>query len=168
MAVANTKTTAISNADANPSVTNPHYAEKANDYNTPFQVAVLAADDDGSVYRIARLPSSAVLLAIPTVNTAITGGTSYNLGFYQTTQNGGAIVGSGNQIATAVDMSAARGATGPLDLRFEAAAVTTAGQRIWEILGLTADPGIEYDLAFTAATVGTGAGTIGGYVSYIA
>lgn len=165
MAVVNTKATAVSNADSTPPVINPHYAEKATPRVTPFKVAVAAADDDNSVFRLARLKSSAVILNVPVVNSAITGGTSYNLGFYQTAANGGAIVGSGNQLATAVDMSAARAA--PLDLRFEAAAVTTMGQRVWELLGLTEDPQRDYDLCLTGATVGTAAGDIAGYVGYI-
>jgi hypothetical protein len=48
----------------------------------------------------------------------------------------------------------------PTDERYNNLAITTASQRIWQLLGLSSDPGAVYDLAVTSTTGATAAGTI--------
>src|SRR3972149_12341690 len=92
MAVANTKSTFITNADAEPKVLTSDYISKGTLYEAVGTVEVAAADDDGSVYRMVRVPSNARITSILTGCDAITLGTSYHLGVYQTAANGGAVV----------------------------------------------------------------------------
>lgn len=162
MAVVNTKATAVNNADAVPVVATNRILTRGPVFAAVGQVAVAAADDDGSVFRFARIPSNARIISIRRTNTAITGGTSYGIGLYQTAANGGAAA-SASLFAAAQDLSTA-GAQ--VEQRYTALSVTTAEQRVWELLGLTADPQREYDVCALANTVGTAAGNIGLEILY--
>lgn len=166
MAVVNTKSTIVGNADAVPAVlTSPRIAGG----HLRAQVAtveVAAADDDTSVFRLFRLPSNAKVTSVQVFNDAITGGTSYDVGLYRTAADGGAVVDA-DAFASAVDMSSARAAAGPLNLTFEAQNIDKIEQELWQVAGATSDPGVMYDVALTANTVGTAAGTISAVVEYI-
>ena len=47
-----------------------------------------------------------------------------------------------------------------VDERYNNLATSTMGQRIWQLLGLTTDPLLYYDLTFTSTTAATAAGTL--------
>lgn len=158
MGVANTKSTAITNADATqPRVINPSYLAGGVLKISSGIAEVAAADDNGSVYRMVRLPSNAVIYRLEVLNDVIAGGTAYDVGIYRTAIDGAAAVND-DVFADAIDMTMAR--TLPLDAMFEVLGIENVEKRLWELAGLTADPMIEYDLCFTADTVGTGAGTL--------
>lgn len=165
MAVVNTKSTVISNADATPVVlTSPRIAGGyvAAEVAT---VEVAAGDDDGSVFRLFRLPSNAKVLSIRILNDAITGGTSYDLGLYRTAKDGGAVVDA-DAYGSAIDMTSAR-TTAFFDGAYEAADIANIEKEVWQNAGLTSDPSVQYDVCLTANTVGTAAGTISAIVTYI-
>jgi hypothetical protein len=166
MPVENRKSTIVGNADAAPAVlTSPRIAGG----HLRAQVAtieVAAADDDTSVYRLFRLPSNAKVTSISVFNDAITGGTSYDIGLYRTAADGGAAVDV-DAFASAVDMSSARASAGPLNVTFEAQNIDKIEQELWQVAAATTDPSIMYDVALTANTVGTGAGTISAIIEYI-
>jgi hypothetical protein len=158
MAVVNTKSLAVSSKDSTPNLLDYRREHIAIDGG---QVAVAAADDDTSVYRVLRVKSSQRYYGGRLVTTAITGGTDYDFGLYRTQQDGGAVVDAdalvdGQTMASAIST--------PTELVLVAANAFW-GKRYWEIAGLTADPGVDYDLCWTANTVGTAAGTITTYVS---
>lgn len=120
---------------------------------------VAAADDDGSVYRLFKnLPGNLVPLKIEIANDAITGGTDYELGLYETGVGGAAkdidcLMGT-------TTMASAR-ARGSEISGMSAVAVDSPDSTLYELAGdtlATSEPG--YDLALTANTVGTAAGTI--------
>lgn len=118
-------------------------------------VTVAAADDDGSVYRLFRIPSNAAIKMVRVTNTAITGGTDYDLGIYDI--DSGAVVDKdlffdGRSVA-----SAGYGANA-----FVRTTLVDYTNKLWEYtpLSLTSDPKKEYDVALTANTVGTADGTI--------
>jgi len=160
MAVVNTKSTNITNSDATP-VTKLSSAIDAG--NLKFKIATLAvaaADDDTSVFRFVRVPSNAVIIKMDLFNDAITSGTDYDFGIYQTAANGGTVVNA-DAWGKAVDLSGARVA--PLDIVHEGGSdspIENCYKRVWELAGLTADSGREYDICATANTVGSGAGDI--------
>ena len=158
MAVENRKSNAISNAEAEPSVANNPTLEKGLLREHVGTVEVAAADDDTSVYRLVRVPSNARISKIEVANDAITDGTDYDIGVYQTAANGGAVVDA-DLFASAVDISSALAFT---DYTYEAAATDIANveQPLWQRLGLSSDPSVFYDLALTGNTVGSAAGTI--------
>lgn len=121
--------------------------------NATFDIA--AADDDGSIYRVGQIPSDAQILQVLISCTAVTGGTDYELGFYQTLATGGAVVSKGTLMTGQTLASALTNANGMSNV-----SVANRAKAVWELLGLSANPKTIYDLAFTADTAGTGAGTV--------
>lgn len=120
-------------------------------------VAVASADDDGSVYRLfPDVPASLVPVKITIHNTAITGGTDYDVGLYKT--NGGAVIDK-DILADGVSMGTAR--TIAVDNNVGLTTIDIANGV--ETLGtLSAQTNVDaaYDIAITANTVGSAAGTI--------
>ncbi len=163
MAVANTKSTSVTNADNTGTASHAFSAALRTGYEprTAMETAaVLAADDDTSVYRFFRVRSDAIITSIEVYNDAITSGTDYDFGVYQTAGNGGAVVDA-DLFADGVDMSSAR--VTPLQVRFNdtaTAKIEEFTKPLWQLLGLSADPKRDYDLCWTANTVGSAAGDI--------
>lgn len=160
MAVANTKSTDVTNKDAAPQVLSAGIYGGYRTEENINNVAVAAADDDTSVYRVTRLRSSDIIPSIQVMNDAITSGTDYDLGIYQTAANGGAVVDA-DLIADGVDMSSARVVW--TEVRYNDTATAKIEEfykPLWQLLGLTSDPMREYDLCWTANTVGSAAGDI--------
>ena len=120
-------------------------------------VAVAAADDDGSVYRVFKnVPSSVVPICICIHNTAITSGTDWDVGLYKT--NLGAVVDK-DILADGLDLSSARTIA-----TWNNAGMTTLtlsnGTQDLGTLSAQTDPDAAYDIALTANTVGSAAGTV--------
>lgn len=167
MATANTKATAITNADAQPKVFTPAILSGAYLREAVGTVEVAAADDDGSVYRFARIRSSARMSEITVFNDAITAGTSYDVGLYRTAKDGGAVVDA-DLFASALDLSSASAVAGTQALTEATATnIDKIEKQLWQLLGLSADPMIDYDLCLTGNTVGTAAGTISVRTRYV-
>jgi hypothetical protein len=168
MAIVNTKATAIGNRDAAPAVLTPAHLVRGPLYEAVGVVEKAAADSNASVYRLARFRSSDRISQLTAFNDAITGATSYDIGLYRTAQDGGAAV-SAALFASALDLSTASQGAGTEALTEATAAnIDKAEKRLWELLGLSADPQVEYDLALTANTAGAGAGTIAVRARYCA
>jgi hypothetical protein len=165
MAVANTKSTHVGNADNVPVKATPVRVAEGRLKESVATVEVAAADDNGSVYRMHRVRSDARVSSIEIANDAITGGTGYDVGVYDTNENGGAAVDD-DVFASALDLSSAGGFT---DRTYEATAanISKVEQALWELLGLSSDPGKEYDICLTADTVGTAAGTIASRLRFV-
>ena len=117
--------------------------------------AIAAADDDGSKYRIIKgIPSSFKPLRCTVRTEAITGGTDYELGLYDTDL--GAVVSKGLFMTGQTLASASRAIDGLSNV-----AVGNLGKTIAELLSLTpstAKP--SYDLVLTGDTVGSAAGNV--------
>lgn len=158
MAIANTKSTAVSNRDASPRVPSPAHLVRGPLFEAVGTVEIAVADDDNSVYRMARLRSSDRVSQLTIFNDAITGGL-FDVGLYRTADDGGAVVDA-DLFGSSVSLNLANviGA----DVVFESAATDVAKieKRLWELLGLSADPQLDYDIALTGATVGSTAGTV--------
>lgn len=125
-------------------------------------VSVLAADSDNSKYRVFKgLSPNIIPVEILVANTAITAGTSYDLGLYQTDLG---VVADADCFAAAMDMSAAAllPIAGTAKNGMAAVSLSNYNKRLWEHAGVTDvknRPG-AYDLVLTANTVGTVDGTI--------
>jgi len=165
MAVANTKSTIVTNLDASPPVVNDVRLMGGRVREQVATVEVAAADDDGSVFRLFRVHSSWRVASIELLNDAITVGTVYDLGIYDIAGAGGAVVVQ-EAYGSDIDMSSARVA--PLNATYEAKNIDKAEKMVWQDAGLSADPKKFYDIALTASTVGTAAGTITGILRYVA
>ena len=134
-----------------------------------FKFEVAAADDDGSIYKLAKLPSNAIPVKCELFSDAITSGTDYDLGLYK--ESG--VVADKDIFADGLDPASGEAITAPLNGLTNlggADPVGNVGKKLWELLGLTqAQSAAEgaYDLAITANTVGSAAGTVSGFFWYI-
>jgi hypothetical protein len=123
------------------------------------QFEVAAADSDGSIYRLFKVNKNMVPIRIDINCDAITGATGYNLGLYETLENGGAVKVK-DVFMDSADISAGK-ALGSEQNGLSALAIDEIGDQIYSLAGETGDAGSkEYDVAITADTVGTGTGTI--------
>lgn len=164
MAVENKKSTAITNRDATPRVPTPASLVRGPLYEAVGTLETAAADDDGSVFRFARVRSSDRISEIRLANDAITSGTDFDVGIYQTAENGGAVV-SKDVFADGLDLSSAVAMRDVL-YNDQATDISEVEMQLWQKLGLTSDPQREYDVCVTANTIGSGAGTITMVVRY--
>lgn len=170
MAVVNTKSTEITNADATPATLNNPGLAKGTLLSVAGTVETGATDSDNSVYRLVRVPSNAILRSVKLFNddldTNVSPAIAADVGVYQTAANGGAVV---DRDILATVITALQGAviTGT-ELRFEVDDIADAQHRLWEVLGLTADPQRDYDICLTIETVAAtpAAGTITLVVEY--
>nr|ACF98013.1 putative MFS family major facilitator transporter [uncultured bacterium 878] len=87
---------------------------------------------------------------------ALTGGAA-DLGLYRAATDGGAVVAQ-SLFASAQSIASAN-ATG-INARFEADDIANVEKRIWELLGLTADPNLEYDVGLTLTAGISASGTL--------
>ena len=124
---------------------------------TQFEVAT--GDDDGSIYRLFKVNANMIPVRIDINCDAITGATDYDLGLYETLENGGAVKDA-DVLVDGADISAGK-AIGSEQNGLADLTIAKIGQQIFALAGDDqAAPEMEYDLALTANAVGTGAGTI--------
>lgn len=161
MAVVNVKGAAITQLDATPP-TLPNSRLSRGGVRESIDVATVTNGDSiASTYRLCRVPSTArisqILLSCPAITTC-----AGDVGLYRTAADGGAVVdadffGSAVSLASALSNS---------DVTRESAVITVdkIGQPLWQQLGLSADPGVMYDVTVTL----TAAAGSGGFVGAIA
>jgi hypothetical protein len=165
MAVVNVKSIIVSNYDAQPRVLTSGYIAGSNDTTSTAIVACGASDSATSVYRAMYIPSGVLLSDLAIMNDANTGGTSYKFGVAFNTQDGGALPVANSDLifASTITMASARNVwTNILNPSILNAGGLPANVnlRVWELLGLAADPFKEYHLIMTAVTAGTGGGNV--------
>lgn len=127
-------------------------------------ISVEAAYNNNDDLRLFRVHSSWVPVHIWLYNDAITSGSAYDFGLYDI--EGGAAVDA-DLFVTDLSMTSAR-TTAPIDLMYEVLNITNVGKPIWELLGLSSDPGKWYDFGFDGDTVGSGQGDVTVVFEYIA
>ena len=159
MAVVDRNSNIITNAVATPRTPNsPQVGGAAQLQETVGLVTPAADDSANSIHRFVRVPSNARIsqLLFSTADAATAG--AINVGVYQTSANGSAVVDA-DLFASALDLSG--GPYNNLDITFESGEYTYAEaiKPLWEVLGLSADPHREYDIAATISTNYNGAGT---------
>lgn len=169
MAVVTTKSGAITNRDAG--TKNSAFLEQAVIREAVGVIEGANGDSIASKYVMCQVPSNArisrVLLSCDAVSTS--GAT--DVGIYETTAAGGAVVDA-DFFASAVVLTAALVHS---DITHEAdAADAGAGyglsdteKPLWQALGLSADPQKSYDVVCTLTTALGGAGTVGLKVQYV-
>lgn len=157
MAVVNVKSTVITNADALPAVINTAQLADGQLRNKRGVVAVANGDSINSTYRFGRIKSNDLVQSVLLSCTAITGG-AMDVGLYRTANDGGAVVdadffASAQSIATALAQT---------NITRESGVVTVANMEkpLWEALGLSADPQVEYDVVGTLTAAAAAAGSM--------
>lgn len=122
--------------------------------------AVASTDQAGSVYRVFKgISPDAVIKSVRLYNDALTGATSVSCGFYGVLDydNVGAIVGSGNQIASAVNIAAGNPVTSTPLIFDTAISIINREVPIYTLAGhtqLTKLPAYDICLTMTAMTTG--------------
>lgn len=158
------KSTIITNADATPTVINTAQLANGRERSMRGVVTATTTKDAGSTYRFFRIKSNDLVKQLLLDNASWGASCTADFGLYKTAADGGAVVDA-DFFASAVDMNTANRA---LDITRESGVITVANMEksVWELLGLSADPQIEYDVAATlvAATAATGAGCLTGTV----
>lgn len=121
------------------------------------QLEIAAADDDGSIYKIARLPANAILTKLELHSDAIAGATSYSVGLYE--EDGTTVIDL-DEFMAATDINAGNAIGSPLNA-MSAVAIENLAKKLYELAGHTVDTKKKgYVLAITATTAGSAAGTI--------
>ena len=165
MAIEHLKSGAITNADATPVVFNNARVTRLPAHVATGTVEVSASASATSTYRLCRVPSNAVVNAVIVDCDAQGGSGALDIGLYATARDGGAVVdadlfASALAVATALSSSNVTHESGVYD-------IADIGKPLWEVLGLTADPMVDYDVAATITTaVGTGVATFSLRVEY--
>lgn len=155
MAVVHLKTTAIAEQDAeDDKLANAGSVECV----LTGTLEVNNGDSIGSTYRLIRVPANFVPTSIRIATDALGGSAAADVGVYKIDEDGGAVVDA-DEFASAVAVSSAVAWT---DVMEEAAAadIVKIGQPMWERVGLTANPGIAYDIALTLTAATAAAGTV--------
>jgi len=120
----------------------------------------LAAGDstDNDIVMLAPIPTHASISAIKIATDTFGGSCTFNVGLY--TDAG--VVKDEDCFATAVADAGAMA-----DVRFEAANITTCGDKVFTNAGDTVDPGGFYYVAVTFAATGGTAGSMSFIIEYI-
>lgn len=168
MAIVNRNSAAIANDVAVPSVKNQPYID-----NTLKEVVGLitpATDDSAtSIGRLVRVPSRARVSQLLVTAADFTTAGVADFGVYRTLEDGGAAVDV-DYFASAFDFAASTGAGVDLATLINESTTNTPAkqeQPLWQALGLSADPGVEYDIAYTITTAFNGGQPILMKVRYV-
>jgi hypothetical protein len=158
MAVVTVKSTQITNRDATPRVLSNSRIVKADVQHARGVVLITSGNTTASKYIACSIPSNAVPISVRVSAPDIGTTTAGDVGLYKNTGDGGAVVDV-DFFASALSLSG--GALSKSEIVNEAAAIATPanGEKpVWELLGLSADPGLIYDvvLTLTADADGTG------------
>lgn len=148
MAVEHLKSSSITNADSVPRVLN-NARTTAMELKEAVGVASASASASiGSTYRFARVPSNARVSQILFASGASGATGQVDIGLYRTEKDGGAVVDA-DFFASALDPGG--GAIAPTDVTHESGvfSLANAEKPLWQALGLSADPQVEYDIAAT-------------------
>lgn len=156
MAVVTQKSTSITNLDAGD--LNPDYKSRGVLREAVDTIELANGDSIASTYRMFRVWSGWRVSDIIVDSDDIGTTTAGDIGLYRTNADGGAVVDA-DFFASALVLNA--GALSNSNVTHESAVVDVAnkGKRLWEQLGLTADPGLWYDVTLTLTAAADAAGT---------
>jgi len=161
MGVVNRLSTQLTNRDAVPRVTNNPGTVAGMLRGFAATLETVSGDSATSTYRLARVPSNAVMHSLRVYSDDIGTTTAADFGLYDTTENGGAVV-SQSLFASAVVLNA--GALNGTDILYEAATagadISDMEKPLWQQLGLSADPKKNYDIVATLTGAADAAATL--------
>ena len=166
MAVVDSKSSLLTANDATTQTLSASYLQHGKVRTIGATVEVAATDNSTSKFRMARVRSNWRIIGIHVFNDALGGSCTADIGLYQTTLNGSAVVDA-DAYASAVSLVSA--STVGTNVAWESAArdVSKIGQRVWEDAGLSADPQREYDIVVTLAADAASAGTVSLRMDYV-
>lgn len=133
-------------------------------YDQADTVEVTNGDSIGSKFILGSVPSSASMRELVVLCDAITAAAA-DVGLYRTTQDGGAVVdadlfGSAVSLATAITTGTnILHESGVLD-------IANLAKPLWQVLGLSSDPQLMYDVVATLTAAATATGTLTARITY--
>ena len=130
-----------------------------------FSFEVAAADDNASIYRICKIPPTAIPLSLRIANDATAGLTNPSFGVYKPLEVGGAVIDV-DCLMAATDLNAG---TATLTEKF-APAIADVGKDILSLSGVADADKDKYgsvDVAMTTADGVSAAGTISGILLFV-
>lgn len=159
MAVVNVKSGPITGMDAVPVEMQKASLSGGNVKCAVGTAVVTNGDSIASTFRMCRVPSNCVPLVAFVGCDAITSAAA-DLGVYRTAKDGGAVVDA-DAFASALSIASAL-TTAITNQVHESGVdgVEDAEKELWEILGLTADPNVQYDITFTLTAAATATGDL--------
>lgn len=167
MAVVTTKSAAITNRDAIPKVINSGRTVNGRLHRAAGLVPVANGDSIASKYIFCSVPSNAIVSDLK-VTTADIGTTlAMDIGLYKNTADGGAVVDA-DRFASALSLSGGALAKSSAVHESTVYPYTDMEKPLWEALGLSADPGLIYDVVGTLTAASDATGTILVEVEYTA
>ena len=119
-------------------------------------IPAVATDLANSVYSFGRVKSSDVIHSLVLASSALTAG-AISLGLFLPNTTTVATTNSDHLFATSINCASA---VVPTEELYANLALTFAGKRVWQMLGLTSDPVLVYDVAAYSTTAATAAGTL--------
>ena len=151
-------TTIVANPLASPQVFNDA-AELHGVLRTACGTAELLAGDstDNDVVLLAPISSKATIHSLKIGSDTLGGSCTFNVGVH----NYDGTVADEDCFATAVADAAAM-----TDVRYEVATINTTGQKLWEIAGLSSDPGGMLYVSITFNATGGTIGTLSWNINY--
>jgi hypothetical protein len=158
MAVENRKSTSVTNGDATSFTLNNKRVEAAIVKESVGTIALANGDSIASVLRFVRVPSSVRVTEIRLYCDAVTSA-AMDFGVYRTAADGGAVVDA-DLFASAVSIATAITTGTPITYESGVYGIEDAEQPLWQALGLSADPKVQYDLAGTLTAATTAAGDV--------
>lgn len=164
MATENLKSTAVTNGDATPTDQTGAYLARGR-LREDVGIVEGAGGDAASTYRFVRLPSSARVSEVWFACDDLGVGVTLDIGLYRTAADGGAVVDA-DLFASAIDVATAAVAWTQIINESGVVNIDDSEKRLWEMLGLTADPQIMYDVVGTSG-VAAATGTMALRVRYV-
>ena len=158
MSVVTTKSVQITNRDASPRVLNNAFLEGAMVRSARDVCSIANGDSVGSKYLFFTLPSNAVPISVRKSHPDIGTTTAADVGLYRTTVDGGAVVDADFFTAATV-LNAGAVTKGEL-VGGNVPTPANGGKRLWELLGLSSDPKILYDVVLTLTGAADAAGSV--------
>ena len=162
------KSVQITNREASPAVLNSPSGGGAGRVEEVFGhiASVTASLSITSIIRLCSVPSNARIGSVKLYSEA-QGAGAFDVGLYQTNDNGGAVVDK-DLFGSAVSCASAVTGTEILQESAEFALAEMA-KPVWEVIGLTADSHRDYDVCAVVTTtdVTTGTGALGVRVQYV-
>lgn len=163
--MANVDSTLISNRAATPRVANDPWTNAKIKTTGPGILEVSTAEDVADILTFAIVKSNAVIKQVLLSCDAIAVGGAMDVGIYQTADNGGAVVDADHFASATVVTSALVDS----NIAHESGVygIEDKNKPLWEALGLSADPQIDYVIAGTITTDMGGAGTLCVEATYV-
>lgn len=149
--MANQSSQIITDQDATP-IVKTNTLEQGGVRRSAIATLAMTTGAAADIKRFVRIPSRALVLSVQIANDDLDSNATPTLatdvGLYKNAADGGAVVDADFFASAITQLQAAAGFT---DVTYESAVVTVANRAkpLWDQLGLSADPGLAYDVALT-------------------